>query len=65
MRANNEDNFGYDLERQIFLLCDGMGGEAAGETDYPGARGVGHGRAGAGNSFRTFREICSCYVAMD
>ena len=26
VRANNEDNFGYDLERQIFVLCDGMGG---------------------------------------
>jgi len=32
VRANNEDNFGYDLERQIFVLCDGMGGEAAGEV---------------------------------
>jgi len=32
VRANNEDNFAYNLERQIFLLCDGMGGEAAGEV---------------------------------
>jgi serine/threonine protein phosphatase PrpC len=32
VRANNEDNFAYDLERQIFVLCDGMGGEAAGEV---------------------------------
>jgi serine/threonine protein phosphatase PrpC len=31
-RANNEDNFAYDLERQIFVLCDGMGGGAAGEV---------------------------------
>ena len=31
VRANNEDNFGYDVDHQIFVLCDGMGGEAAGE----------------------------------
>jgi len=31
VRANNEDNFGYDLECGIFILCDGMGGAAAGE----------------------------------
>jgi len=32
VRTNNEDNFGYDLERKIFVVCDGMGGEAAGEV---------------------------------
>lgn len=32
VRANNEDNFGYDESHQIFVLCDGMGGEAAGEV---------------------------------
>jgi protein phosphatase len=32
VRANNEDNFGYDLERGIFVVCDGMGGAAAGEV---------------------------------
>jgi serine/threonine protein phosphatase PrpC len=32
VRANNEDNFGYDLEHRVFVLCDGMGGEAAGEV---------------------------------
>jgi serine/threonine protein phosphatase PrpC len=32
VRANNEDNFGYDLERRIFVLCDGMGGAAGGEV---------------------------------
>lgn len=32
VRANNEDNFAYDLERQIFVLCDGMGGGRAGEV---------------------------------
>jgi len=31
VRTNNEDNFGYDLDRRVFVLCDGMGGEAAGE----------------------------------
>ena len=31
-RKNNEDNFGYDLRDGIFVLCDGMGGQAAGEV---------------------------------
>jgi len=31
-RANNEDNFGYDLASQLFVVCDGMGGMAAGEV---------------------------------
>lgn len=31
-RANNEDSFGYDLQSQIFVVCDGMGGSAAGEV---------------------------------
>ena len=30
-RTNNEDNFGYDLRHGIFVVCDGMGGQAAGE----------------------------------
>jgi PPM family protein phosphatase len=30
-RANNEDNFGYDVKEGIFVVCDGMGGQAAGE----------------------------------
>ncbi len=30
-RANNEDNLGYDTARGIFVVCDGMGGQAAGE----------------------------------
>lgn len=30
-RSNNEDSFGYDLSSQIFAVCDGMGGMAAGE----------------------------------
>jgi len=31
VRTNNEDSFGYDLEARIFVVCDGMGGLAAGE----------------------------------
>ena len=31
-RTNNEDSFGYDLSTQIFAVCDGMGGMAAGEV---------------------------------
>jgi len=30
-RTNNEDSFGYDVSTQIFAVCDGMGGMAAGE----------------------------------
>jgi protein phosphatase len=32
VRANNEDCFGYDAALGIFVLCDGMGGEASGEV---------------------------------
>ena len=32
VRTNNEDNFGYDLRLGIFVVCDGMGGQAAGEV---------------------------------
>ena len=32
MRAANEDAFGYSLEQGIFVVCDGMGGAAAGEV---------------------------------
>jgi PPM family protein phosphatase len=32
VRANNEDNFGYDVRYGIFIVCDGMGGQAAGEV---------------------------------
>lgn len=31
-RTNNEDSFGYDLASGIFVVCDGMGGMAAGEV---------------------------------
>lgn len=32
VRKNNEDNFGYDARYGIFVVCDGMGGAAAGEV---------------------------------
>jgi protein phosphatase len=31
-RSNNEDSYGYDLEQQLYVVCDGMGGNAAGEV---------------------------------
>jgi serine/threonine protein phosphatase PrpC len=31
VRTNNEDNLGYDTRSGIFVVCDGMGGQAAGE----------------------------------
>jgi len=30
-RSNNEDSFGYDADRHVYVVCDGMGGSAAGE----------------------------------
>jgi serine/threonine protein phosphatase PrpC/CRP-like cAMP-binding protein len=32
VRKNNEDNFHADQERGLFIVCDGMGGHAAGEV---------------------------------
>jgi protein phosphatase len=32
VRKNNEDNYGFDTRLGIFVLCDGMGGQAAGEV---------------------------------
>jgi serine/threonine protein phosphatase PrpC len=32
VRTNNEDNFGYDAARGVYVVCDGMGGQAAGEV---------------------------------
>jgi protein phosphatase len=31
-RTNNEDSFGYDADAHIYVVCDGMGGSAAGEV---------------------------------
>jgi len=32
VRTNNEDNLGFDSRYGIFVVCDGMGGQAAGEV---------------------------------
>ena len=32
VRTNNEDNFGYDPAHDLYVVCDGMGGMAAGEV---------------------------------
>lgn len=32
VRQNNEDNFGYDSRYGVYVVCDGMGGQAAGEV---------------------------------
>jgi serine/threonine protein phosphatase PrpC len=32
VRTNNEDNFGYDAVADLYVVCDGMGGMAAGEV---------------------------------
>jgi serine/threonine protein phosphatase PrpC len=31
-RGNNEDSFGFDAEQHLYVVCDGMGGSAAGEV---------------------------------
>ena len=31
-RLNNEDSYGYDADQQLYVVCDGMGGRAAGEV---------------------------------
>jgi len=31
VRANNEDNLGFDTASGVFVVCDGMGGQVAGE----------------------------------
>jgi serine/threonine protein phosphatase PrpC len=32
VRPSNEDSFGFDLRQSVFVVCDGMGGHAAGEV---------------------------------
>src|SRR6516162_4899703 len=32
VRLSNEDNYGFDLKHGVFVVCDGMGGHAAGEV---------------------------------
>lgn len=31
-RSNNEDSYGYDAAEHLYVVCDGMGGNAAGEV---------------------------------
>ena len=31
-RSNNEDSYGYDADQHLYVVCDGMGGNAAGEV---------------------------------
>jgi protein phosphatase len=32
VRLSNEDSYGFDLKHGVFVVCDGMGGHAAGEV---------------------------------
>ncbi len=32
VRLSNEDSYGFDLRHAVFVVCDGMGGHAAGEV---------------------------------
>ena len=32
VRTNNEDHYAVELPLNLFVLCDGMGGQAAGEV---------------------------------
>ncbi|HVU46168.1 MAG TPA: Stp1/IreP family PP2C-type Ser/Thr phosphatase [Terracidiphilus sp.] len=64
-RTNNEDGFGYDLESKIFVVCDGMGGMAAGEVASATAVKVlvEHFSQSAGSEATTEERLYSAIVA--
>src|ERR1700680_939388 len=69
VRTNNEDNFGFDVRHGIFVVCDGMGGQAAGELASKIAvdtvlgyfrRDLRHGHAASPVFGRSFEGVSEC-----
>jgi protein phosphatase len=63
-RTSNEDAFGYSVEHGVFVVCDGMGGAAAGEIASSIAveemmRLLASGVKGAINTAQTVEEAIS------
>src|SRR5258707_7354172 len=59
VRANNEDNLGFDTTSGVFVVCDGMGGQAAGERASKIAVDtvMGYCRKGANESQEVFGRV--------